>query len=602
MGRCRVSEVGPISAGVGGSTPDCGKAERVNPTSIVDSTLGPGERAEALRRLAAEELDILIIGGGVVGAGAALDAVTRGLRVGLIEARDFASGTSSRSTKLFHGGLRYLEQFDFHLVFEALKERGLVLNTLCPHLARPVPLIYPLESRFDRVYVGMGVGVYDVMGGGRGVPHHMRHMGKRATMQSFPSGKGDVIRGAIRFYEGQVDDARHTMMLARTAARYGALCVNSTRAVGFLREGDHVVGVRAKDLEGGEEFDIHATQVINAAGVWTDEIQQMVGGRGQFRVRASKGVHVVIPRNRINSATGIIARTSSSVLFIVPWGSHWIVGTTDTDWDLDLAHPAASRQDIDYLLDQANRLLADPLTREDVVGVYAGLRPLLAGESDSTSTLSREHAVASPVRGLTVIAGGKYTTYRVMAKDAVDFAVHDMDRKVPESITENVPLLGADGYHGLWNSRRNLASRVGLRVHVVEHLLGRYGSLIDDVIELIEQRPELAEPLPGAEEYLKAEALYAATHEGARHLEDVLTRRTRISIEVPDRGVAAAETVAALIAPVLGWDDEDVARELEHYGQRVAAERESQHQTDDLTADAARLGAPDVRLGASARR
>ena len=342
--------------------------------------------------------------------------------------------------------------------------------------------------------------------------------------------------------------------------------------------------------------------MINAAGVWTDEIQQMVGGRGQFRVRASKGVHIVIPRNRINSATGIIARTAASVLFIVPWGSHWIIGTTDTDWNLDLAHPAASQQDIDYLLDQANRLLADPLTREDVVGVYAGLRPLLAGESDSTSTLSREHAVASPVRGLTVIAGGKYTTYRVMAKDAVDFAVHDMDRKVPESITENVPLLGADGYHGLWNSRRNLASRIGLRVHVVEHLLGRYGSLMDELIELIEQRPELGGAACRAPRSTSRSRRSTPPRTRAR-----VTWRTSSPAapasrsRCPTAASRAAEAVAALIAPVLGWDDDDVARELEHYRQRVAAEQESQHQTDDLTADAARLGAPDVRLGASAR-
>ncbi len=562
--------------------------------------LGPDERANAIDRLAEQELDVLIIGGGVVGAGAALDAVTRGLQVGLIEARDYASGTSSRSTKMFHGGLRYLESFEFHLVFEALKERGLMLGKLAPHLVKPIPLIYPLEKWIDRPYVGMGIGVYDIMGGGRKVPHHLKHLGKKATMASFPSGKGTAIRGAIRFYEGQVDDARHTMMLARTAAQYGALCANSVRAIGFVREGDHVVGVHAKDLESGREFEIRAQQVINAAGVWTDEIQQMVGGRGQFRVRASKGVHIVVDRNRINSATGIIARTAKSVLFIIPWGSHWIVGTTDTDWDLDLAHPAASESDIDYLLGEANRLLADPLTREDVVGVYAGLRPLLAGESESTSKLSREHAVASPVKGLTVIAGGKYTTYRVMAKDAVDAAVHalEFERKVPESITEDVLLAGADGYHALWNARHLIASRTGLRVAKVEHLLGRYGSLVHEVLALIADRPELGEPLTGAPEYLKAEAVYATTHEGARHLEDVLTRRTRISIEVPDRGVEAAREVAVLMAPALGWSDADVARELEHYDQRVEAERESQHQPDDQTADAARLGAEDVRLGA----
>ncbi len=562
--------------------------------------LSPAGRANALQKLGEDELDVLVIGGGVVGAGSALDAVTRGLKVGLIEARDYAAGTSSRSTKLFHGGLRYLEQFNFALVFEALRERSLVLNSLCPHLARPVPFIYPLEKRIDRGYVGMGIGVYDVMGAGRGVPGHHKHLSRKKTMESFPSGKRSAIRGAIRFYEGQVDDARHTMMISRTAASYGALCVNSTRVTEFLREGDRVVGVKVTDLETGHQFTVRAREVINAAGVWTDEIQKMVGGRGQFQVRASKGVHLVVPRNRINSATGIITQTEKSLLFIIPWGSHWIIGTTDTDWDLDLAHPAASRTDIDYLLEHANTLLQDPLTREDVVGVYAGLRPLLSGESDSTSKLSREHAVSSPVRGLTVIAGGKYTTYRVMGKDAVDAAVHGLERTVPESCTERVPLVGADGYVGAYNSRQLTADRSGLSVSKIEHLLGRYGTLCEELLELIAEQPALGDPLTSAAEYLKAEAYYAVSHEGALHLEDVLTRRTRISIEVPDRGDAAAREVADIIAPLLGWTPEQADREVEHYRLRVKAERESQEQPDDHTADAARLGAPEVRLGAAA--
>jgi len=561
--------------------------------------LSPAGRSSALVKLGDEELDVLVIGGGVVGAACALDAATRGLIVGLVEARDYAAGTSSRSSKLFHGGLRYLEQFNFALVFEALRERSLVLNTLCPHLARPVPFIYPLQKVIDRGYVGLGIGVYDVMGAGRGVPAHHKHLSRRKTMESFPSGKRSAIRGAIRFYEGQVDDARHTMMISRTAASYGALCVNSTRVTGFIRETDRVVGVAVKDLETGQVFQIRARQVINAAGVWTDEVQRMVGGRGQFQVRASKGVHLVVPRNRINSATGIITQTEKSLLFIIPWGSHWIIGTTDTDWKLDLAHPAASQSDIDYLLGHANTLLQDPLTREDVVGVYAGLRPLLSGESDSTSTLSREHAVSSPVRGLTVIAGGKYTTYRVMAKDAVDAAVQGLERTVPSSCTERVPLVGAEGYVGVYNSRQLTADRTGLHVSKIEHLLGRYGTLSSELLDLIAERPDLGEPLASAPEYLKAEAYYAASHEGALHLDDVLTRRTRISIEVPDRGDAAAAEVADLIAPVLGWTPEHVDREVEHYRLRVKAERESQEQSDDHTADAARLGAPDVRLGAA---
>jgi len=543
------------------------------------SPLSPEARAAALEQMATEELDVLVIGAGVTGAGCALDAVTRGLRTGLVEARDYASGTSSRSSKLFHGGLRYLEQLNFGLVFEALRERSLVLDTLCPHLARPVPFLFPLaRPLLDRGYAGLGIGVYDVMGAGRGVPSHLKHLGRRKTLESFPSANRSTVKGAIRFYEGQVDDARHTMMLSRTAAHYGALVASSTRVVGFIREADRVAGVRVRDLESGAELTIRARQIINAAGVWTDEIQAMVGGRGQFKVRASKGVHLLVPRSRINSATGIITRTEKSLLFVIPWGSFWIIGTTDTDWSLDLAHPAASQSDIDYLLEQANTLLADPLTREDVVGVYAGLRPLLSGEDDSTSTLSREHAVSSPVRGLTMIAGGKYTTYRVMAKDAVDAAVYGLERTVPPCCTDKVALVGADGYRAAWNQRQQTAQRTGLAVGVVEHLLGRYGTLLDELFALAADEPALLEPLSSAPEYLKVEALYAVTHEGALHLDDVLARRTRISIETWDRGEAAAAEVADLVAPVLGWSSSDVEREVEHYRKRVAAERESQGQ------------------------
>ena len=343
--------------------------------------LDPASRAAALREMAREPLDVLVIGGGVVGAGAALDAATRGLRVGLVEARDYASGTSSRSSKLIHGGLRYLEQLNFGLVREALRERSLILNRLCPHLARPVPFLYPLQHRFwERFYVGSGVLLYDTMGGRHGVPTH-RHLTKRQALREFPSLRGDALVGAIKYYDGQVDDARHTMMVARTAAEYGALCATSARVHGFLREGDRVSGVRVRDLETGEGLEVRARQTINAAGVWTDEIQDMVGGRGQIDVRASKGVHLVVPRDRIRAQAGIISRTEKSVLFIIPWGPSWLVGTTDTDWELDLAHPAASRSDVDYLLGQANRLLRTPLTHEDVVGVYAGLRPLLSGET-----------------------------------------------------------------------------------------------------------------------------------------------------------------------------------------------------------------------------
>lgn len=562
------------------------------------TTLGPAEREAALARMADEELDILVVGGGVVGAGTALDAATRGLSTGLVEARDWASGTSSRSSKLIHGGLRYLEMLDFALVREALKERGLLLERLAPHLVKPVPFLYPLQHKgWERFYAGSGVALYDAMsfssGHGRGLPVH-RHLTRKHALRVAPALKKDALVGALQYYDAQMDDARYVTTLVRTASAYGAQVANRARVVGFLREGERVVGARVQDVEGGREYQVRAKQVVNATGVWTDDTQALIGERGQFHVRASKGIHLVVPKDRIHSSSGLILRTEKSVLFVIPWGRHWIIGTTDTDWDLDKAHPAASSADIDYLLEHVNSVLSVPLTRDDVQGVYAGLRPLLAGESDATSKLSREHTVAHPLPGLVVVAGGKYTTYRVMAKDAVDEAVHGLDHRVAECITEEVPLVGAEGYHAMWNARARLAARTGLHVARIEHLLNRYGALAEEVLQLIVEDPSLGDALPAAEDYLRAEIVYAASHESARHLDDVLTRRTRISIETFDRGTLSAREAAELMAPVLGWDKEQIEKEVEHYQKRVEAERESQRQPDDTTADAARLGAPDI--------
>jgi len=561
--------------------------------------LDPTARGAALERMRSTTHDVLVIGGGVTGTGIALDAATRGLSVALVEQRDLASGTSSRSSKLLHGGLRYLEQYDFGLVREALRERDLHVTTLAPHLARPVSFLFPLTgAAWERAYIGAGIALYDTLGGARNMPAH-RHLTRTGALRLAPALRADALRGAIRYYDAQIDDARHTMEIARTAASYGAAIATSARVTGFLREGERVVGAQVTDLESGESIAVRASQVINATGVWTDELQALVG-RGRIRVRASKGIHLVVPRDRIISDTGLILRTATSVLFVIPWGRHWIVGTTDTDWDLDLAHPAASRSDIDYLLDQVNRVLRHPLSHEDVEGVYAGLRPLLSGESDATSTLSREHAVATTAPGLVTIAGGKYTTYRVMAKDAVDLAARALPGRVPESVTDRTPLVGAVGYFALRNRSHELAAASGLHVVRIENLLGRYGSLTEELLAMVADDPTLGEPIPGAEDHLRVEAVYAASHEGALHLDDMLTRRTRISIETFDRGLAAAPHVARLMAPVLGWDEQRIAREIEHYEARVAAERESQLQMDDQTADAARLGAPDVRTSARA--
>jgi len=560
--------------------------------------LGPVERAAAIEVLKTKQLDILVIGGGIVGTGSALDAATRGLRVGMVEARDWGSGTSSRSSKLVHGGIRYLEQLNFRLVREALIERGLLLQRIAPHLVKPVRFLYPLTKPvYERLYVGAGMLLYDIFSytGGRapGVPHH-RHLSKGQMLRAIPGLKASAFTGGITYYDAQVDDARYVAAVARTASFYGAHVASRVRVEGFIKVGERVVGVTAEDRETGERFEIRAKQVVNATGVWTDDTQAMVGERGQFKVRASKGVHLVVPRDRFQSKLGLLLRTEKSVLFVIPWGRHWLIGTTDTDWDLDKAHPAATASDIDYLLDRVNAVLAVPLTRDDVEGVYAGLRPLLAGESEETSKLSREHIVAHSVPGLVVVAGGKWTTYRIMAKDAIDEAVRALDGTTSPSITEDIALLGAEGYQAAWNKRGKIARAFGLHPVRIEHLLNRYGVLTDELLDLVRERPELAQPLPGADDYLAAEVVYAASHEGAIHLDDVLARRTRISIEAWDRGVSAAPVAAALMAEALGWDAARTQKEIDYYLKRVAAEIESQLQPDDASADRVRLEAPEI--------
>jgi glycerol-3-phosphate dehydrogenase len=567
--------------------------------------LGPEQRAQAWADLASGEFEVLVIGGGVTGAGVALDAATRGLRTALVEARDFASGTSSRSSKLFHGGLRYLEQFDFGLVREALHERDLSVNRIAPHLVKPVPFLYPLTHHvWERPYVTAGLALYDGLARFGALSEPMpgqKHLTRTGARRLFPALKPDALVGAVRYFDAQADDARHTLSVALTAAAYGATVLNSAEVTSFEHVGGRVVGARVRDVETGQEVDVRSEVVVNATGVWTDDLQTLIGGRGRFHVRASKGVHIVVPRDRINGEVGLILRTEKSVLFVIPWGSHWIVGTTDTDWSLDKAHPAASRADIDYILEHVNQVLAVPLTHDDITGVYAGLRPLLSGESELTSQLSREHAVARPVPGVVVVAGGKYTTYRPMAADAVDAVAVDVSRPVPPSVTENIPLVGAEGYAAMVNSLDGLSERWGIPHFRAEHLINRFGSLTPEVLAMAADDPALLEPVPGAEEYLMVEMVWSAAHEAALHLDDLLARRTRISIETAHRGVDSAEAVARAVAGVLGWDEERIVNEVDSYRARVEAERRSQEAPDDREADAARVAAPDTRRVAVGR-
>jgi glycerol-3-phosphate dehydrogenase len=557
------------------------------------------DRDAALRALAAGPLDVLVIGGGITGTGAALDAASRGLRVGLIESRDLAAGTSSRSSKLIHGGLRYLEQGDFKLVKEALRERDLLVSRLAPHLVRPLPFLYPLYKKVvERPYVGAGLVIYDVMEGTRRpVPHH-RHLSTRGALRRAPGLRPDRLAGAMVYYDAQVDDARYTITVARTAARHGAIIVTGASAVSLLREGERVTGAQVRDEESGRIFDVPATRVVVCAGVWSDLIHEASGVRAGYQVRMSKGVHLVMARSAIDAETGMIVRTSKSVLFFIPWGERWIVGTTDTEWSGDRAEPTATVEDVDYILGEANRVLARPLSRADVLAVYAGLRPLVAespaakhsaakqggthpaakhggtgsgaatgsgaGEKPTTK-LSREHVVDAPLPGLVSIAGGKFTTYRLMARDVVDAAVDGFPRPVPPSVTGSLPLLGADGLPAVRASATRLADDYQVALPAVQHLIDRYGSVATEVLDLIRADKSLGQPLADGYPYLRAEVAYAVTHEGALHIADVLARRVRLLIESPDAGASAGPEVAAIMSPLLGWHRRRRAEEIRRY-------------------------------------
>ena len=538
------------------------------------SQLGPDQRDSAISQLATEQFDILVIGGGVNGVGAALDAASRGLKVALIEAQDIAAGTSSRSSKLIHGGLRYLEQYDFKLVREALHERELMVSTLCPHLVKPVGFLFPLTEKFkERTYVGAGLALYDALRGfQRAMPWH-KHLSQKQINEIAPSLRHDLVTGAIKYFDAQVDDARHTMSVARTAARHGAIIATQVSAESLIREGKRVVGVNALDLASGKKIAIKARATIMCAGVWSDQLHARFELTPGYNVTMSKGAHIVVPGSAIKSDAGIIVKTPISVLFLIPWGDKWIVGTTDTPYEGDRAEPCATKEDVQYILDQANRVLEPKLRADEIIGVYAGLRPLVANNKSSTTTkLSREHTVDRPAAGFVSIAGGKYTTYRVMAKDVVDRAVIELRRLTQESVTEKLPLVGADGYFALEQQKERIAQESGLDVATVTHLLNRHGSLISEILDLIKVQPQLASTLDADLPYIKAEIVYAASHEGARSVDDVISRRTRLSFEAVNHGAHLADEIATLISPVLGWSAKERKESIAQYTELVERE------------------------------
>ena len=569
------------------------------PEATVLTRLTREQRAAALEEMNREEgLDILVVGGGITGAGIALDAASRGLRTGVVEMGDWASGTSS---KLVHGGLRYLYQLDLPLVREALSERGRLLETIAPHLVKAQPFLWPLTHHYERSYSAVGVGVYDALAlagarGHRTVPIQ-KHLGRKGARALAPALDPSRLIGAIRFYDARVDDARLVIDLIRTAVGLGALAASRARVTGFLKDArGTVTGAAVTDLETGATHEIRAARTINATGVWTEDTQNLATDAGGLKVLASKGVHIVVPKAAIDAETGIFLRTEKSVLFIIPWPRYWVIGTTDTPWTEDVAKPVATAADIDYILQHANEVLSRPLSRDDIIGVYAGLRPLLqprlkpgADNRLAASTkVSREHTVTRVAPGLTAIAGGKLTTYRVMAADAVDHALGEALARAHPSATARLPLVGAAGYRALAARAGAIARERGWTLARVTHLLDRYGDELPALLDSIDDDPSLGRPLGEAPAFLRAEVAWAVTHEGAAHLDDVLLRRVRLDIEHRDRGLGAAAEVLAVMAPLLGWSAAEVETERAAYAERVAQIAAAEEDTSDAEA-AARL-------------
>jgi glycerol-3-phosphate dehydrogenase len=536
------------------------------------STTAVAARRAAFDALAAEPFDLLVIGGGINGAGIARDAAMRGLRTALVEGADFASGTSSRSSKLIHGGLRYLEQGNVRLVLEAVRERER-LRRLAPHLVRPQEFVFPVyrDGPLARWKLAAGLWAYDLLAGFWGVRRH-RMLGAQAVRAAEPALRQDGLRGAGVYFDYRTDDARLVLETVLAAAREGATVVSYAQVVGLLKDGGRITGARIADRLGGNGGAIvRAHVVVNATGPWVDHVASL-DESGPSRLRLTKGVHVVVPRARVGNRAAIVlhALADRRVMFVIPWGEHSIVGTTDTDHvGGPDTPPTVEPEDVAYLLDTTNHYFpAAALTSKDVVSAWAGLRPLIApppGSGESPSDVSREEDIFVSTSGLVSIAGGKLTTYRLVAAAVVDRVVATLGRagdtrRFGRSRTGEVPLPGGRSSPAVLAAAAISRDGHGLAPVVIGHLADRYGSRLDEVLGLVAGDRGLAEPImPGLPDP-RAEIVEAVEHEWALTLEDVLRRRTQVALRDSEAGSGVAGDVAALMGRRLGWAP-DAARE-----------------------------------------
>jgi glycerol-3-phosphate dehydrogenase len=550
---------------------------------------GAFERAGALRRLASTHFDVVVVGGGITGAGCALDAASRGLRVALVERDDFASGTSSKSSKLVHGGLRYLQHGEVRLVYEALLERQR-LRRNAPHLVSTLPFLIPVLSTggvIDRKLaraLGSMMWTYDLTGGARIGRLHQR-VAVDEALEHFPTLRRDRLLPSYVYFDARADDARLCLTVARTAAiDHGAVVVNRARLAGIERGTDGRVE-HLRVVADGRELDVRTDAVINATGVWADEVRHLDDPGATDALRPAKGVHVTVPWHRLRNdiaAVLPVERDRRSV-FVIPWGDFTFIGTTDTEHHGSLDDPTCTPEDVAYLLDAVNAATTAELTPADVTATWAGLRPLVADTASSsarTADLSRWHRVDRSPSGVVTITGGKLTTYREMAAETVDDVLEHvlgapvLERAQRHSRTRRLRLRGAAGHRDLLDEAER-ASTLG--VDVVRHLVGRYGGEARTVLAMAERDPDLAAPLVPGLPYLRAEAVYAVRYEMARSVDDVLSRRTRARLLARDDSAAAAADVAALIGPLLGWDATTEALEAQAYRVAVETERRAPH-------------------------
>ncbi len=523
-------------------------------------------RGADLERLANEQWDLLVVGGGIVGAGALLDAVSRGMRVALVEQDDIAVGTSSRSSRLIHGGLRYLQQMEVHIVRESLRERTRLLR-LAPHLVRLEEFLLPLYGPrvATRALYTAALTMYDVLGSAKsGGRHHQLSLAE--TLDYAPDLVRKDLRGGLLYHDAMEDDARFTLAVVRTAVAQTtgvALAVTRVRATGPTRDGDRVTGASVEDRLTGTTFDVRAGAVLDATGAW-GAMPDRPFGAASFNVLPARGSHLVVARERIPARGGMTLRIPGRVAFMVPWPRHWLIGTTDHPFHGDVDRVSASAAEVDEILGTLNGALDTVITRDDIVGTYAGLRPLIApSDAGSTVKVSRDHRVSVEGDGLVRVSGGKYTTYRVMARDAVDAVLGDQARDRPSG-TGNLPIRGAAARSGLDALGARLATEPGIDDEAARSLVDRHGTDALDVLKLGREH-DLVRPLVDGHPFLEAEIAWAAEQEMALSLDDLLARRVRLAPVLRDRGAAITRRVAAIAGHVLGWDATRQAAEVTAY-------------------------------------